>query len=44
MTVTVVDGRMVASTPRVALARVRSKVRGAGLVAELLSDRRRARD
>lgn len=41
LTVAVVDGQMVVSTPRAALARVRSKVRGAGLVSELLDDRRR---
>ena len=39
--VTLEGGQLVASTPRAALDRVRARVRGIGVVEELLEDRRR---
>lgn len=41
LSVTLEGGQLVASTPRAALERVRARVRGTGVVEELLEDRRR---
>lgn len=41
LTVTLEGDQLVASTPRAALDRVRARVRGTGVVEELLEDRRR---
>ena len=41
LSVTREDGQLVASTPRATLDRVRARVRGTGVVEELLEDRRR---
>ena len=41
LSVTLEGGLLVASTPRAALDRVRERVRGTGVVEELLEDRRR---
>lgn len=41
LSVTLEGGQLVASTPRAALDRVRERVRGTGVVEELLEDRRR---
>ena len=41
LSVTLEDGQLVASTPRAPLDRVRARVRGTGVVEELLEDRRR---
>ncbi len=41
LSVTLEDGQLVASTPRAALERVRARIRGTGVVEELLDDRRR---
>lgn len=41
LSVTLEGGQLVASTPRAALARIRARVQGDGVVEELLSDRRR---
>ncbi|RRD04706.1 AbrB/MazE/SpoVT family DNA-binding domain-containing protein [Arachnia propionica] len=41
LSVTLADGQLVASTPRAALARIRARMKGSGVVEELLADRRR---
>ncbi len=41
ITVTVVDGKLTAQSPREALGRVRRALRGTGVVEELITDRRR---
>ena len=41
LSVTLEGGQLVASTPRAALKRVRARIRGTGVVEELLEDRRR---
>lgn len=41
LSVTLEGGQLVASTPHAALERVRARVRGTGVVEELLDDRRR---
>ena len=41
LSVTLEDGQLVASTPRAARDRMRARVRGTGIVEELLEDRRR---